>query len=199
MFPLFETLCVIDGEILNAEYHIRRFRFAYEKYYAHSPNYELLSGIAIPSEYSVGKVKLRIDYNESASRAVFSHYKARTINKLKLIHCDTIDYSLKYADRNELEALASQKGDADEVLIVKNAEISDTSFSNIVFRRGEEWITPLNPLLIGTCRQRLIEEGIIYTKSIKVDDLSKYDGFKLINAMNDIFESPELPISHIID
>lgn len=198
MFPLFETLCVIDGEILNAKYHIRRFYYAYEKYYAHLPSYELISGIAIPSEYSAGKVKLRIDYNETTYSAAFSHYKPREIKTLKLIHCDDIDYSLKYADRSKLNSLASLCVPADEVLIVKNGEISDTSFSNIIFLLGDKWITPHSPLLNGTCRQRLIDEGIISPESIRIDDLKLCSKFMLINAMNDFAESRALPISNII-
>lgn len=198
MYPLFESLCVLDGEILNSKYHIARFRSSYESYYSHTPPYELLSSICIPSEYTKGKVKLRIDYNETTYSTVFSYYKPREINTLNLIQCDDIDYSLKYADRSKLNALASQCVPADEVLIVKNGELSDTSFSNIIFLLGDKWITPLNPLLNGTCRQRLIDEGIISPESIRIDDLKLCSKFMLINAMNDFAESRALPISNII-
>ena len=44
---------------------------------------------------------------------------------------DTIDYTYKSAHREELNALYAQKGMADDILIVRNGYLTDTSISNI--------------------------------------------------------------------
>jgi len=52
--------------------------------------------------------------------------------------------------------------------------------------------------LLGTCRARLIDQGIIREVSIKIDQLNNFQSFCRINAMVEEFESP-LPIVNIKD
>ena len=86
----------------------------------------------------------------------------------------------------------------DEIIIVQNGQITDTSYSNLVFFDGEKWITPTTYLLNGTMRQSLLQTKQIIEKPIQVEDLNRFESFKLINAMMDLEESPELPISIIV-
>jgi 4-amino-4-deoxychorismate lyase len=97
---------------------------------------------------------------------------------------------MKYTGRNSLEQLYSQKDDCDDILVVQNGRITDTSYTNIVLFNGEMWITPIYPLLQGTCRARLIREGRIREGDVRVEDLKHYRHFRLINAMLD-FDAQE--------
>jgi 4-amino-4-deoxychorismate lyase len=83
------------------------------------------------------------------------------------------------------------------VLIIKNDFITDTSYSNIVFWNGAQWITPDTFLLAGTQRTRLLEEGIILEKKIRAQDLPKYSHARLINSMLDFETTPNILIKNI--
>ena len=82
-----------------------------------------------------------------------------------------------------LSRLLLQKGDADEIIIVKNGRLTDTSYSNIALFDGNRWVTPAHPLLKGTMRQSLIDKGLLEEKDIMAEDFPKYLEVRLINAM----------------
>jgi 4-amino-4-deoxychorismate lyase len=108
-----------------------------------------------------------------------------------------IDYQFKYTDRARLEEL-KRRTKADEILIVKNGYITDTSFSNIIFFDWEnKWVTPATPLLKGTKRKELLEKGMIHEKEIRPYDLKDFTKARLINAMLDIEDGEEIETGNI--
>lgn len=185
MYPLFETLCIKDGKIQNSEWHQNRYENDYEVYYSKKPDSNLIDNIDIPKDYCSGIYKLRISYNDQDRKHEFHKYVFGTIETLRLIEDNTIEYNLKYSDRTHIQHLFNQKGNCDDVLIVKNGMITDTCYANIVFTDGANWFTPSTPLLRGTCRARLLAQNQIEVTDISVKDLPKFTGFVLINAMND--------------
>lgn len=72
---------------------------------------------------------------------------------------DTIDYRYKSTDRKELEALYALRGNQDDVLIVRNNLLTDTSIANVALEKEGVWYTPRTPLLKGTKRALLLEQG----------------------------------------
>ena len=80
---------------------------------------------------------------------------------------------------------------------MKNGFITDTTFSNIVFYDGMQWITPDTYLLNGTQRQRLLREGRIVSREVRVGDLSRFITAKPINSMLDFDTTPEISIAAI--
>jgi 4-amino-4-deoxychorismate lyase len=76
-----------------------------------------------------------------------------------------------------------KKGLADDVLIVKNGWITDTSFANILFFDGKRWLTPEKPLLKGTQRENLLRQGLIFQANISPASLPDFSKARLINAM----------------
>ena len=183
MFPLVETIKILNGEIYNLLYHQRRLEYSFEVYFKIKPFFLLQNVITIPEEFSKGLVKLRFLYTKDDCKLEFSNYKPRKIKTLKVIENNKICYSLKFTDRFQINSLLKQRGDYDEVLIVKNKFITDTSIANIVFYNNNEWVTPATPLLKGTCRNRLLKEGKIKEEIIQITDLYKFKSFCLINAM----------------
>ena len=81
---------------------------------------------------------------------------------------------------------------------MKNGYITDTSFSNIIFFDGANWITPSTPLLEGTKIKELLEKKIISEQEIKLKDLIKFSKAKLINAMIDIDDGNEIEMKNIL-
>ena len=93
--------------------------------------------------------------------------------------------------------LFAKKGSCDDVIIVRNGLITDSSYANLIFFDGREWITPKVPLLEGTCRARLLASGKIKTGNIGIKELSAFKGFKLINAMRGMNQKL-IPIEGIV-
>ncbi len=105
---------------------------------------------------------------------------------MKVVGCDSIEYNYKYENRECLNELLELKQNCDDILIVKNKKITDTSFSNIVFFDGKKWITPSTPLLKGTKREKLLSDGKIVQNEIKLNDLKYFQKAALINSMLDL-------------
>lgn len=196
MCLLFETIKVKEGNFYNLQYHSERMNTS-RKLLLGSENYiDLKALLALPTECSPGIFKCRISYDHYIHKIEFEKYKSRKIKTLQLITADNIDYSYKFSDRLVFEKL-KMHSDADEILIIKKGKITDTSFSNIVFFDGKIWYTPDSPLLNGTRRQGLLDKNSIHEKKICPDDLKKFRKAKLINAMLDIKDSPEIEMKNI--
>ncbi|MEW6506708.1 MAG: aminotransferase class IV [Bacteroidota bacterium] len=144
-------------------------------------------------------VKINVYYSEEIEEVKYSIYEPKKIEKLKLIACDEIDYSYKYSERKIFDELKKRAdcSETEDILIIKNKFITDTSYSNIAFFNGTKWITPSTPLLTGTKRAQLLKDGIISEHEIKRDDLKKYYSAKLFNAILDFNDCPTLPITSI--
>lgn len=185
MTEFLETLRVQEGELLSPHIHNRRMHYT-------SPRVQSfdLASIDVPLQYRSGIVKCSVVYSDKILDIKFSRYAPRPIRKLKVVECNTIDYHLKYADRRELNALRELRGECDDVLIVKNGFVTDTSFSNVVFRQDDLLFTPSTFLLNGCKRQELINKGRIEERKISLDDIKSYQCCYLINAMLDIEDNP---------
>ena len=197
MSLLFESICVLNGRVLYPKWHELRYHSAYSELFGESPKKNLLAGLEIPIEFKSGKVKLKIIYGQNQKEFSFQHYKTQKIETLKIVHHDKLDYSLKYNERKTLNELFSLKENCDDVLIIKKGEITDTSYGNVIFFDGTNWITPKNPLLKGTCRARLISDRKAKKKVIRLEHLKSFKGVKVINAMRDL-EQKMIPIENII-
>ena len=191
-----ETLMVLNGELQHAEDHHRRMeRTAKEAFGTTKFDFP---NIVVPPEYHNGIVKCRIVYGEKIDQISFAHYTPLTIRSLRIVEAPPVlDYHLKYADRSELNALSALRNGCDEVLIVKDGELTDTSYSNIVLSDGAEFITPRATLLNGTRRQRLLSEGKIRQEKLTPGDLGRFREIILINAMLGLEEPIAIPTDRI--
>ena len=91
---------------------------------------------------------------------------------------------MKYSDRSLINTLFAQRGTCDEIIIIKNGKVTDCSIGNLIFRQGKKWYTPDSPLLLGTQREKLLQEGKIQERTIFQEDIVNFDEIKIINAMN---------------
>jgi 4-amino-4-deoxychorismate lyase len=146
---------------------------------------------------TTGLYKCRIIYDDVSKEVEFHPYTANPVNSLMIIEHDRIAYEFKYRDRKTIERLYDLKKNCDDILIVKRGLVTDSSYSNIVFRKGKQWYTPWSALLKGTQRQKLIDSEKVIQEEIKTKDIRSFDTFKLINAMLE-FESPEIDVKNIV-
>ena len=183
MCQYIESLKVVDGHICNLTYHQQRMnRTRLEVFGQPTPLLlnDVFKGIKAPS----GLVKLRFIYDETGIHDMScTPYKRKEIRSLHLVYDDNISYPYKSTDRSALNELKKQQGDCDEILIVRNNHLTDTSYTNIALYDGEQWFTPSTPLLCGTMRQRLLDCGLLQEREIMVSDIPNYQYISLFNAM----------------
>lgn len=183
MCRLVESIKVEDSVICNFAYHAARLNETRRALFS-SPDYiELADIISVPETCRSGVYKCRIVYDAEIHDITFERYTRRTIRSLKLVWDDIIDYTYKYEDRKKIIDLLAQKETYDDILIIKNNLVTDTSCGNIVFHDGTRWITPKSYLLKGTKRGKLLDERIIIEGDIAVSDISLFQKASIINAM----------------
>lgn len=148
-------------------------------------------------ELGSGIFKCRIVYDSKIREITYSPYQPRIIRSLKLVDGDALDYVFKYEDRSAIMRLLQQKESCDDILITKGGYITDTSYSNVVLENSEGLFVPHTFLLNGTRRQRLLSEGIVRERTIRLSDLGQYHRLYLINALIGLEEDVSLPLSAV--
>lgn len=197
MSQFIESIRIEDGNIELLDYHNERFNTTRKLFFCVDDEWDLKHFIQIPDKYKTGLVKCRIIYDIEIQEVQFSFYKSKNISNLKLVKA-SIHYAYKSKDRDKLEQLKKLAAPAVEVLIVNDGKISDTSFSNIIFRKEGQWFTSDSPLLTGVMRESLLNEGVIEEIPIRTEDLKDFDAFMLVNAMLYFDASRAFPIKNII-
>lgn len=200
MCLLLESLCFENDRFHNVSYHQERMnRSVNTLFYSEAPNLgtalENIQNTFIAKSNQT--YKFRILYNTSIKNIEWSEYEKPQINSLKIVHASDIDYTHKYANRENLNVLFQQRANCDDILIVKGGRITDTSFCNVVFFNGKQWLTPSYPLLKGTQRELLLQQEIIHTADIRLDDLGLFSKVRLINALLPLEEAPEIKSDQI--
>lgn len=200
MSPLFETIKIKNGSLQNIEYHNRRINKSIKELFGEGKEIRLEEQIVVPPECTDGIYKCNVLYDKFIKEIRLAPYTIKNIKRLKLIECNTINYSYKYSDRTKFNELIKNAncGDDEEILIIKEELVTDTSYTNVAFYDGKKWITPSKPLLAGTKRAKLIDDGLIVAGDIQPDDFKKFSRIKLFNAMLDFDECPTLPIDSIV-
>jgi 4-amino-4-deoxychorismate lyase len=196
MSQLLESIYLNHGEFRNLSYHQSRMRDASRDLFKKKLTIELGSLLTEMDYPSQGVYKTRIVYDTEIRMIEFVPYEVNSIRSLKIVRSDTISYEHKFLDRSTLHELFNQRGDADDILIVKNGFITDSYYANIIFRKEDAWYTPRTCLLKGTMRQYLLDAGLLVEADIDVNNYLHYQSFKLINAMLGV-EGREVPIASI--
>lgn len=182
----------------NAEYHNRRMNHARHELFGCTDTIDIERRFDLSHCRKDLVYKLRIIYKKNIMNGRFIIYKPRTVQTLRLVACNNLNYYYKYLDRQSLEDIFGKRAGCDDILIVKNGFITDTSYSNIIFHDGKKWFTPSNPLLNGTKRQLLLDSGEIEEDAIRPADLHLFSNAKLINAMLEIEDPGFIPIENIV-
>lgn len=196
MCQFIETMCVEQGRIINLDYHLERIKNTRKHFWNTEKTVPTnqLSALAATQD---SKAKLRFTYDkENIYDLSCTPYNTRKIERLKLLESNDIEYSYKSVDRTALNLLKVQTEPTDEIIIVKQNHLTDTSYTNIALFDGSQWITPSTPLLKGTRRAQLLDAGRLIECEVLATDLKSFQSISLINAMMDL-EELVLPISSI--
>jgi 4-amino-4-deoxychorismate lyase len=185
MSPFFETVRVEKGTIHNRIWHNRRLNRTIYENFGIRTDYDIADYILPPKDSRLYRCKLL--YAKEVDSVTLTPYRPRSYSMLKLVHAN-IDYPYKSTDRGAIEDLFKERGEADDIIIVRDGMLTDTSIANIALYDGVAWYTPENPLLEGTMRASLLAEKKLKTKILKPDDLKKSVKFAVMNAMTGFYQ-----------
>ena len=198
MSQFIESIKVEDQEMFLLEFHQKRVNDTFS-HFGKEGSIDLEKIFDGMNHDEDGLFKLKITYDlDKKVRTMMIPYAIPEIQSFQLVENNVYDYSFKFEDRRELEKM-KMKAKAEEIIIVKNNHITDTSFSNLLFKRGKDWFTPSTYLLNGVQRQFLLKKKKIKEAEITMQNLKEFSHFQLINAMNDFDDMFVYPISKIIN
>lgn len=197
MCQLLETIKIKNNSLCNLSYHNERVNNSRRQLFGIAENWLLQNIISLDGISFNQMYKCRFVYGKNIGPVEIIPYFLPKIKSLRIIEDNEIEYSFKYSNRSNLEKVKLQSDGADDVLIVKNGNITDITFANIVFFDGNKWITPSTPLLNGIKRQYYLDQGIISEADITVKDLKFFKKARIINAMIDLNESYDIELSNI--
>ncbi|MEA3314594.1 MAG: aminotransferase class IV [Campylobacterota bacterium] len=173
----FETIKCYEDEIFHLDYHKKRVARTIGK------NIDLNEYIYPPS---IEFLRCKVIYNiDDIVDIKYYPYKQKDIKSFKIVYDENIKYKYKAINRDIIDNLYSLKDKADDIIIFKNGYMTDTSIANIAIFLDSIWLTPKIPLLNGTTRDRLLEEGFIKESNITLEQLLKAEKIALMNAMID--------------
>lgn len=208
MCRFLETVRITGGRVENSEGHTERILRTMTSWYGSSVSREArwaknLNGLFAPWLEAFGKdpsvvYKGRFLYGRHPEQISCAPYRPKTLRTLYTVEPrEWPDYCYKLADRHSFEALtAGLEPDADVLILDGRGCITDTSYSNVVFRSGDRYVTPATPLLAGTRRATLLAAGTITARDIFIGDIGQFEEIHLINALLPLL-TVVLPVSSI--
>jgi 4-amino-4-deoxychorismate lyase len=199
MSQFFESIRFNDGIAENLNFHQARVHKTLNAFDASHNSIELTTIIQELVLPTLGLFKLKISYDLNGNyEAKCNPYQYKQINHFALVDIKGQSYDYKYENRDWINEALAQSG-KDEIMMHDDGLIKDCSYTNIIFFDGVNWHTPQSPLLEGTQRAKLIQEGIIISKALHINDLPNFIEFKCINAMihwEDAINYPTQLIKH---
>ena len=178
-----ESIKLKDGKFFRLKYHQERVNKTFQEFFPEEEPinvFSVLSELLLPAD---GTYKIRIVYDKDVISADFAAYVRREIKSLKLVETNIQSAPYKFEDRTAYNEAFSQKGDCDDILLVKNGLLTDASYCNVALFDGKKWMTPKTPLIYGTNRAELIDNGMIEEQDMKADSIKNYEKICLFNAM----------------
>jgi 4-amino-4-deoxychorismate lyase len=183
MYQFFESIKLLDGKLHLLDLHSARLNTTRNAFFENIKDIDLEKELMIPCEKKEGLYKVKVVYAKYLESVTIDNYIVKDHYKIKLLEKPEIFYDFKFLDRGTLDE--DINADFDDVIFLKNGELTDASYSNLAFFDGKSWFTPKNCLLHGIKRKFLLDSGIITEKQIKKEDIQGFQKIAFINAMRD--------------
>ena len=198
MSQFIESIKIEDQEVFLLELHQKRVNATFA-HFGMENSIDLAKIIKDLKIDEDGFFKLRIVYDLNRNyKTQLIPYAVAEIDSFQLVENNTYDYAFKFEDRKEFERMKT-KAKTEEIIIVKNNCITDTSYTNLLFLKDEKWYTPSTYLLNGVMRQHLLATKKIKETEITLQNIKEFTHFQLINSMNDFDDMFIYPIERIVN
>lgn len=181
---LLETFCLLNGKLINLPYHKDRIERTLGEHYPITPFVEAIEKEAKSLDATTGKWRASVTYSLLGIESVkLIPYRQPQITGFKLIPIQNNFYSKKWADRTRLNQYKELLPPGIEPIFILDGQVTDTSFTNLLFERKGNLYTPSTPLLRGTKRSQLLDRVVIIPIPLLTTELASYEKIHLINAM----------------
>ena len=152
-------------------------------------DFELEKRVHVPSDELL---RCKVVYDESGILDVqYFAYELKKPRTFRVVYDDEIEYQKKYMYRDFLDSLVCG---SDEIIVVQDGLITDTSRANIAMYDNNEWLVTKKPLLFGTTMNRLLDEGFLRVANISVEMLKNAKKIAVMNAMVGFLQIEEFEI-----
>ena len=182
MYPVFESINVIHGEAQHLIYHRQRMQRTAFALWGIQTSYHNLSQ-AIGALPCSGQWKCKVAYHHEQLDVTMQPYHIQPLQKLLAIEQNDIAYPYKYTDRQVFDSYAHWITPGSDILFLRQGLLTDTMYANVILWDGHQWFTPATPLLQGTKRQFLLDQGLLIERNIMIQDILHYQQISLISAM----------------
>jgi 4-amino-4-deoxychorismate lyase len=179
-----ETILADAGELPYLFWHQQRLERTLGRH-GIVAEYRLDAIVSAPEQ---GRWRCRVLYDADGVSVEYLPYVPRIVTHLRLITADDIVYRDKTTQRQALDALFAARDGADDVLIVQNGLITDTTVANVACLIGGRWLTPATPLLEGTARARLLSQGRLQPADITPAEALGAEKVAVMNALSGFVE-----------
>src|SRR5690606_6069227 len=107
MSRLIETLCILNGEVRNPEFHQKRLDRSRWKLFGLDDeiNLEVLIKKGLQDISPTEKLKCRIVYGEKIESVELIPYQIKPIHSVRLVENNEIEYPFKFTDRSAFELM----------------------------------------------------------------------------------------------
>ena len=183
MSRFIESICFKENRYQLLDLHQERINATFSQFFPKHLPIELRD--LLPELSGNEKRKVRLVYDASQYKVQVQPYNQKKIDALKLIADDKIHYPYKFENRDQINRLLNQCPDFDDIIIIVDDCITESSYANLIFWNGQRWITPATYLLNGVKRQHLLNNNEIFESIIHPEDIALFEKVSLINAMLD--------------
>ena len=198
MSQFIESIKVEDQKIYLAELHQKRMNDTF-LHFGKECKIDIRDLFSSLQHDEDGLFKFRIEYDlENNFKTQMIPYAISKVNDFELVTDNQIEYHFKYLDRTCF-LRHKEKSHANEIIIIKNNTVTDSSYANLLFLKNKIWYTPKSYLLNGVMRQHLLQSKSVKETEITLDNIKEFTHFQIINALNDFDDVFIYPIEKIIN
>ena len=193
MYRFIESIRLANGQMPLLPYHQERMARTRRAFYKNPPPVNL-AGMLQPyaGAHPDGVYKIRVVYAREVLQVDILPYALKPIQSLLPVPSGQLDYAWKYANREGIRKLLERRGTCDDILLVRQGFVTDTSYCNVAFLSPSgAWLTPEAPLLPGTRRHYLLDRGVLQQAPIALKDVDSFLRVRLFNAMILWEQAPE--------
>lgn len=198
MSQFIESIKIENGKVFLLNFHQKRVNETFA-HFGKKNSLDLFKILEKTVLNENGLFKMRIIYDlDGKYETELIPYHFKKLNTFELVENNTLDYSFKFEDRKVFAQMKSTS-ESEEIIIVKNNFITDSSYSNLLFLKDKQWFTPHTYLLNGVQRQHLLSMKKIEETEISLKNIQEFSHFQIINALNDMQNNTLHPIEKIIN
>jgi 4-amino-4-deoxychorismate lyase len=180
---LFESIRVNDGQVPLLDFHQKRIELSYSAVFKKVSTYNLKECIE-PFLKKDGIQKCRFIYDDKNYRVEIIDYQLIEPKRIGWLRIDpNFNYSFKFFNRSFFNKINEVYSACDEIILIQNNEITDSTYCNIVIYINNEWILPKSYLLNGVERSRIISKYNFTVAPVSIDKFLLAKEYKLINSM----------------